>query len=348
LKGCSLDNLSIPTATVSGSTHSWSHNGTWLNDHSYPFITNGVNVGDVYTDTIRDANGCVTVYKAVLKQKSFNLNITAPDKIKCHDDSTGQLKATVNLETNGPLGTQYVYTWTYPSPYTSPAPMNGTTGVPQSVSVNHLHPGTYTCTVHSGTCVMTKTFTLDNPAALPDDSLFSYFCPKDSMAWLYAEAGHSSYHWIHNGVPVAGNNNDSIAVTPATVGEYIVWYTTAGCRDTARKLFTFYSYHAVRPDKLVNVFTPNGDDRNDAFYPFHDANISQYEIDKQMDYFEITIYNRWGVKVYETTEYAKPWDGTVNGTNQDDGTYYYLLRYKSNCATKADVIEKHGFVQLLR
>jgi gliding motility-associated-like protein len=226
--------------------------------------------------------------------------------------------------------------------------MNGPASVPQSVAVNGLHPGTYTVTVHSGTCVMTKTYTLDNPAPLPDDSLFSYFCPKDSIAWVFAEAGHSSYHWLHNGVPVPGNNNDSIVATPATVGEYIVWYTTGGCRDTARKLFTFYSYHALHPDKLVNIFTPNGDDRNDRFYPFHDANISQYEIDKQMDFFEMTIYDRWGKKVFETNEYAKPWDGKVNGTNQDDGTYYFILRYKSNCATKADVIEKHGFVQLLR
>lgn len=348
IKGCALDNLSIPTATVSGSTHSWTHGTTWLNNHSYPYITNGVSAGDTYTDTIRDANGCVTVYKAVLKQKSFKLNITAPDKIKCHDDSTGELKVTVTQEVNGPLGTPYVFTWNYPSPYTAPAPMNGTTAIPQSVAVNGLHAGTYTCNVQSGTCVGTATYTLANPAALPDDSLFSYFCPKDSMTWLFAEAGHTQYNWLHNGVPVSGNNNDSIAVTPATISEYIVWYTISGCRDTARILFTFPSYHAIHPDKIVNIFTPNGDERNDKFYPFHDQNISQYEIDKQMEFFTIVIYNRWGKKVYETDEYAKPWDGNVNGTAQDDGTYYYILRYKSNCGSKADIVEKHGFVQLLR
>lgn len=348
LKGCAAQALSIPTFTTSGSTHSWYGPGGVSLGTSYPYITSGVANGDVYTDTIRNAFGCKSVYKAYLKEMKFNGSITAPEKIKCHDDSTGKLKVTINSETNGPIGSNYIFNWVYPSPYTSPATITGGSTVPQSSQETNLHPGTYTCVVHSGACVKTFTYALTNPALLPDDSLFSYFCPKDSIAWVFAEPGHSQYNWMHNGVPIPGYNNDSLAATPATVGEYIVWYLVSGCRDTARILYTFPSYHALRPDKLVNVFTPNGDDRNDRFFPFHDDQISQYEIDKQMEFFEIVIYNRWGKKVFETTEYANPWDGITDGKAQDDGTYYYIMRYKSNCGTKADIVEKHGFVQLLR
>lgn len=350
LKGCALDNISVPTTTVSGSTHMWYNaSGVFLNSN-YPYTTTGVTQGAVYTDTIRSAAGCKSVYKAYLKLKSFKLVVTAPEKEHCHNDSSGKIKVTANQEINGPLGTPYTFNWNFPNPYPDPAPINAGTGVPQSTQMNSLHAGTYTCVVTSGNCVATATYNLTNPALLPYDSLFSYFCPKDSIVWLFAEPGHSSYNWLHNGVSVSPvNNNDSIAVTPTTVGDYWVVYKQAGCLDTARILFTFPSFHAFRPDKIVNIFTPNDDKKNDFFYPFYDSNSSAYQIDKQMESYYIVIYNRWGKKIFETNEYAKPWNGKdENGVLQDDGTYYWILNYKSNCSTKADIVNKHGFVQLLR
>lgn len=349
LKGCALDNLSIPTTTVVGNTHSWYQGSTSLGN-TYPYVTSGVTAGAVYTDTIRNAQGCKSVYKALLKLKDFKGLITSSEGIHCHDDSTGKIKVTANQELNGPLGTPYTFTWQFPSPYTSsaPAPINAGTGVPQTTLVSNLHSGTYTCVVTSGTCTHTYTYNLTNPPLPPHDSLFAYFCPKDSLVWLYSEAGHPKYTWVHNGVVVPNYNNDSIQVTPATINDYYVYYTVAGCKDTADKLFTYPSYHALHPDKTVNIFTPNGDRHNDFFYPFYDPNISQYEIDKQMEEYNIVIYNRWGKKVYETNAYATPWNGESEGKALDDGTYYWIVRYRSNCSTKADIIEKHGYVQLLR
>jgi len=354
IKACPGDLVNLQPNVTAGSTHTWYQNGSLVapNFTVSPLSVSGFTTSTIYTDTIRNAFGCKSVYKATFKIRSFNGTITAPEKIKCHDDSTGKLKVTINTETNGPLGTPYVFTWNYPNPYPDPTPTTAGTGVPQSSLVQTLHAGTYTCTVTSGGCTKTFTYNLTNPALLLDDSLYAYFCPKDSITWLYAEPGHSVYTWMNvsTGTPVviSGNNNDSIEVTPATVEDYWVMYTIAGCRDTARVLFTYPSYHAFRPDKIVNIFTPNGDKRNDTFYPFYDANVSQYQIDKQMEDYEIVIYNRWGKKVHESNSYSTAWNGDFEGTPQDDGTYYYILRYKSNCSTKADIIEKHGFVQLLR
>ena len=351
LKGCALDNISVPTNTVAGNTHNW-YNGSTSLGNSYPYTTTGVTQGAVYTDTIRNVFGCISVYKAFLKLRKITPTITSPEGIHCHDDSSGKIKVTLAASgvTNGPITGPVIFNWNFPNPYTDPAPITTSTSLPQTSQQNNLHAGTYTVVVTAGGCVATKTLTLVNPALLPDDSLFTYYCPKDSLVWLYAEAGHSSYTWLNNGVPVNPvHNNDSIQLTPTTVGNYQVVYLVAGCRDTARILFTFPSYHAFRPDKITNIFTPNADKRNDNFYPFFDANVSQYEIDKQMEEYSIVIYNRWGKKIFEADQYQRPWDGKdESGTPQDDGTYYWILRYKSNCSTKADIVEKHGFVQLLR
>jgi flagellar hook assembly protein FlgD len=53
--------------------------------------------------------------------------------------------------------------------------------------------------------------------------------------------------------------------------------------------------------------------------------------------------------VYETTDYAKPWDGkTKSGHDADNGSYFFVVKYKSNCGSKADLVEKKGFVELVR
>lgn len=348
LSGCASEALTIPTATVSGNTHNWwTSTGTSLGN-SYPFVTPGVSNGEVYIDSIYNASGCLSIYKAYLKEKSFKVTITAPEKVRCYNDSTGRLKVTVTQEVNGPLGTNYVFNWDYPLPYPDPPAVNAGVGVPQISQVNNLHPGTYTCTVTSGACVATATYVMTNPPLLVNDSLYANYCPKDSLLWLYAEPGHSSYNWVYNGTPVSGYNNDSIQILTQDINAYQVWYTQSGCRDTAKILVTGPAYHAFRPDLAVTIFTPNDDKTNDYFYPFYDPNLTQYQIDKQVEEYSVVVYNRWGKKVFESEQYTKPWDGKVNGEPQSAGTYFYLVRYKSNCSTKADVIEKHGYVQLLR
>jgi gliding motility-associated-like protein len=68
---------------------------------------------------------------------------------------------------------------------------------------------------------------------------------------------------------------------------------------------------------IPNVFTPNGDGKNDvwnikglAFYP--DITVS--------------VFNRWGDLVFESAAgYPDPWDGTYNGTESPSATYYYVI-----------------------
>ncbi|MCF8296622.1 MAG: gliding motility-associated C-terminal domain-containing protein, partial [Saprospiraceae bacterium] len=54
----------------------------------------------------------------------------------------------------------------------------------------------------------------------------------------------------------------------------------------------------------------------------------------------LLIFNRWGKKVYESDKYDNDWDGD----NHSDGTYYYVLKYKTYFKTD----EIHGTVTILR
>lgn len=82
---------------------------------------------------------------------------------------------------------------------------------------------------------------------------------------------------------------------------------------------------------IPNVFTPNGDGKNDFFL------ISANGIKT----FSITIYNRWGTKVFESNDIAKSWDGG----DSNDGTYFYMVKAESINDKKHD---SKGYLQLLR
>ncbi|OOQ59973.1 gliding motility-associated C-terminal domain-containing protein [Mucilaginibacter pedocola] len=64
--------------------------------------------------------------------------------------------------------------------------------------------------------------------------------------------------------------------------------------------------------KPPNIFTPNGDGKNDVFEV---QGIANYPGSRLM------VYNRWGNQVYKSEDYKNTWDGQ----GLTDGTYYYLL-----------------------
>lgn len=90
---------------------------------------------------------------------------------------------------------------------------------------------------------------------------------------------------------------------------------------------------------VPNVFTPNGDEKNDE--------ISFSGVDPNAEY-SWTIFNRWGRKVFESTDQSKTWDGTnmFNSNELEDGLYYYELIYKDQCADEENIIS--GFIHLMR
>ena len=80
--------------------------------------------------------------------------------------------------------------------------------------------------------------------------------------------------------------------------------------------------------EIPNIFTPNNDGVNDYFVI---KGIEQIPI-------RIIIFNRRGVKVFESNNYHNEWDGE----NLADGVYYYVVREKKTNKLYT------GFVQILR
>lgn len=71
---------------------------------------------------------------------------------------------------------------------------------------------------------------------------------------------------------------------------------------------------------LPNAFTPNNDGLNDTY------GISNDFIIEDITRFE--IYNRWGMKLWETINKSERWDGTFKGEKMPSGTYVYKVEYQ--------------------
>ncbi|MCB9192754.1 MAG: gliding motility-associated C-terminal domain-containing protein [Flavobacteriales bacterium] len=92
---------------------------------------------------------------------------------------------------------------------------------------------------------------------------------------------------------------------------------------------------------LPNVFTPGGDTYNDLFRPFPYAFVES---------IDLKIYNRWGLKIFETTDPDILWDGTnqTSKLESSDGVYYYVCTVNEIRLTGIVPRNLHGFIQLLR
>lgn len=72
---------------------------------------------------------------------------------------------------------------------------------------------------------------------------------------------------------------------------------------------------------IPNAFTPNNDQMNDFFRIIEDSTATSIEYDQ----FNMTIINRWGQKVFETTNPSQGWNGNHNGEQAISEVYLYII-----------------------
>ncbi len=93
---------------------------------------------------------------------------------------------------------------------------------------------------------------------------------------------------------------------------------------------------------LPNVFTPNGDNKNDVFQPMACPAF--------VEKLKFRVFNRWGAEIFSTEDVNINWDGrTKGGKDVAAGQYYYeaAVYFESSKMDNKPVTIK-GWVQLLR
>ena len=168
----------------------------------------------------------------------------------------------------------------------------------------------------------------DAVLALPD-SVILY--PGDSVH--FNPQGNCNYY---NWFPPLGLDYTQIAdptAQPSVSTRYFVTASTeSGCvtRDSVDVM--------VREESVIdmpNAFAP-GNGPNNLLKVVH-AGLAK------INYFQ--VFNRWGQKVFETSNIEEGWDGNINGTPQPFGVYIYQFE---GVTYKGKVVKKAGNVTLMR
>ena len=187
------------------------------------------------------------------------------------------------------------------------------------------HPGDYTMSYYLFDDLLVK----EMPVAYIDPAEAT-IC-RDSTIYLKAfPEGATQYTW-----------NTGATVNPLLVkaaGTYTVdIVTTEGCILNAVAKVNIKFCGPECPDLyLPNAFSPNGDGRNDYFEPMNMQDITG---------ITLSIYNRWGARVFYSSSLKGKWDGTYKALPCDVGTYQYEVRYR-DCHGEAKA--KKGDIALIR
>lgn len=189
-----------------------------------------------------------------------------------------------------------------------------------------LEPGYYYVRAQIGRCV-----SFDTIHVMYDDTLRVNLGPdtvlcRGERLQLHAMGAGGNYKW-----------QDSTNVPIYTVtepGYYAVVANNACGRatDSVSVLLKDCECQVYLP----TAFSPNGDGRNDHFRPIYRCQLAE---------FKLSVYDRWGSRIYYSTDPAVAWTGRLNGTALNVGTYVWVMEYKN--ANTQQLFKKTGTVTVV-
>lgn len=150
-----------------------------------------------------------------------------------------------------------------------------------------------------------------NPGPQPVAVEHTFQITEGDFVTLAACATGDIYSWS-NPIAIITNNDTTVIVQPEETQTYPLIISAFGCISNCD-----YTVYVKSGLLLPTGFSPNGDGVNDVFHILN-TNIT-------LNYF--AVYNRWGVKLFETKKIDEGWDGIYEDMLQPIETYTWQADY---------------------
>ncbi|HXU26078.1 MAG TPA: gliding motility-associated C-terminal domain-containing protein, partial [Bacteroidia bacterium] len=145
--------------------------------------------------------------------------------------------------------------------------------------------------------------------------------------------GSTSYTWS----PATSLSSSTVAnpiANPTVTTTYVVNGTANNCGNTD-SVTVFVEINCNGDVFVPTAFSPNGDGQNET----------ECIMGNCIETLNFFIYDRWGEKVFETTDQKICWDGVFRGKQMDPGIFVYHLKVTF---TNGKEITKKGNISLVR
>lgn len=119
-------------------------------------------------------------------------------------------------------------------------------------------------------------------------------------------------------------------------------YRITAYQNTNNAIFSVSNEVKITPAAVLyipNAFTPNGDGLNETFGPVGEGIVE----------YNMQIFDRWGILIFESNDLKKQWDGYVKDAKAPTGTYVYKITGKGQgeVSETTKLINKNGTVTLV-
>lgn len=299
---------------------------------NFVYSTSGILVGldtGTYTVTISDSVGCTSQLSVYVPPAVLDSFASSVDSTLCYGP---------NYNDGAALVTPMPPTSILNGPYKF-----GIDGGPESSDTGYfanLSAGPHVITaINTKGCVDTIPVFVPQPlpilVTVVPDTINLPLGGSQAVQVIVTNATNPAYNWS----PAMGLSCidcPNPVVTAYASGDYVISVSVqnggATCYGTATLQVNVGRHsHMYAP----NAFTPNGDGNNDVFELYGE----------DIKTISLRVFNRWGEKVYETTNSLAGWDGTYKGVVQSTGVYTYeaTVTYLDNSQET-----KNGTITLIR
>ena len=149
--------------------------------------------------------------------------------------------------------------------------------------------------------------------------------------------GGNTYSWSPSSA-LSCNDCSNPTASPTITTQYCVISSNGNCYDTSCVVITVEKpCYSNAEYGAPNAFSPNGDGLNDEFC------LSGWK-DCVTDFY-VGIYDRWGTKVFESTDAAFCWDGKYQGKDLDPAVFVYYIKAEIE---NVGSVTKKGNISLIR
>ena len=216
---------------------------------------------------------------------------------------------------------------------------------PDSVSNTFDSSGTYILTVSDANgCTVTTSKRVDitrkqstiTKTVCAGQSFLGHSSSGTYIDTLVSANGCDSIRTLN--LTVAGNSDSTINLTICEGEEFLGHNESGFYTDTLLSSNSCVKIVKTTLTVLKNcdvyfptAFTPNNDGKNDVFKIINAHDLEDYNL---------SVYNRWGQKVFETNKYDIGWDGFYNGELQQTGVFvwYCTFKFRGKFNTKSGAV----------
>ncbi|MDR3694276.1 gliding motility-associated C-terminal domain-containing protein [Mucilaginibacter sp.] len=266
---------------------------------------------------VTDDNGCESLYKSYQVNSTPLLQIGPGLALITSDRCSRGIGSIQNVNITGGVP-PYSYSW-----------LNSNQQVintsPNLIKVGH---GTYTLQVKDVTScsLATQRYTITNESVVVDEPVADnvQICsPGEAVVMVKNPLSGYGYRLYATATDNKALDEQMSGVFILNVSNSESFYITQFSGDCESQRIEVKIVVGLTSVNIPSAFTPNNDGINDL-----------WEIKGLENYPNvlIRIFTRNGQKVFESTGYAHPFDGKLNGAALPSGVYYYIIALKSGCS----------------